>query len=128
MKTRNCAALALRLSLVAALPTAILGCGQSGPAQVKPELAPIVVDSARYRCPDVEPRVEQVFHEQFVPPPASRPLPDGSTGLDEQALKVWVDRAEEQHQRTTSAGRSVTNDYKRCKDGHAAADQRVARR
>lgn len=90
-------------------------------AAVKPELGKVVVDAARWRCPDLDPRVARVFAEQFPAPPPSRPLASGKSGLDEDAKREWIDRAEHLDQRKTAAGRSLVSQYKACKGGHETA-------
>lgn len=89
---------------------------------LNPQLAPIAVDAARWRCPEVDGKAARVFAEQFPAPPPSRPLPDGKNGLDDDAKREWIDRAEALDGRKTAAGRSLLEDYKRCRgDGVATA-------
>jgi hypothetical protein len=122
MRTGYCAS-ALRLLPALLLPTLILGCSQSGAVQeaIKPPLAKIVVDTARYRCPDLDPRVEKVFAEQFPAPPPSRQLATGATGLDDDDKRAWIDRAEHLDQRKSAAGSSLVSQYKACKGGSETA-------
>lgn len=107
------------LLVVAASTMLINGCSPSDAAlqsePVKPGLARWAVDVSRERCPDLDPRTERVFAEALPPPPASKPLPDGRSGLDDDAKREWIDRHEAQIVRTQAAGRSVAADYKRCK-------------
>lgn len=85
------------------------------PASPQADLARVVVDTAPIRCPDVDPRVERALAEPFPAPPPSRPLADGRSGLDDDAKRAWIDRAEQLDARKTAAGQRAVADLKACR-------------
>ena len=119
---RRCARLPWRaggLALALLLPTTILGCSPSAsaPEAVQPALGRIAVDAAPHRCPEIDARVERALAERFPAPPASHQRADGRMGIDDDDVRLWLDRAEALDGRKTAAGVSLIRSYKDCRAG-----------
>lgn len=78
------------------------------------KLGPIAVDVAPYRCPEIDPRVRSAAAQRFPAPPSSRPL-GTAHGLDTDAVRGWLDQAEQLDATRLAALRQQIVDYERCR-------------
>lgn len=81
---------------------------------MRQELPATVVDVARERCPDLDPRYKKTAAKNFPAPPRSTAGADGQHGLDADAVRAWVDRAESQDREKSAALDSMAGDYAAC--------------
>lgn len=87
----------------------------------------MVVDTAPLRCPAVDRRIEEAFALGFPGPPPSTVDETGRSGLDDAALREWIDRAEKVVATKSAAERALLEAYKQCRDASvnvASADGR----
>ena len=92
----------------------ILGCSDTS-RPVAAELGPIAVDAARWRCPDVDPRMRSAIGRPPVPPPAPATLPDGRRALTDDQTRVWIDGKESNEVAKTTAGEQLLREYEACR-------------
>ena len=102
------------LMLLSCLPM-IHGCAAGGSSKAV-DLGPVVVDTAKLRCPPIAAADMKEFRRWVDTPNPDTLTSEGKPAYSLSALQEWLDRYERAEWRKNKAGQRIARELKSCRD------------